>query len=336
MRVFCVCVCLFFLYSSLWTGCGGALQLEPLAEGGELGGSIEISVDGGTDGPPLEMAADGGVDGKLEDGALPELPVEEPVERASSICETKEDEISCPRQKATLRAGVILKVPRDVYWQVPKGTPPEGGWPVALMFQGSLFPSSLNWWGQKGLPFGAYHQANTLKHLLDNGYAVLTPLAHARGTTFWDTNVPPFSVSWENAPDHRFMLAIFEAMEKGTFGPVNPKKMFALGISSGGYMSSRMAVAYPGRFLALAIHSASYASCSGPLCVIPALPSDHPPTLFLHGSKDLIVPISTAQAYDKKLKEAGIQTSFVTDPEAAHEWIKAAPESVITWFNRFR
>ena len=46
------------------------------------------------------------------------------------------------------------------------------------------------------------------------------------------------------------------------------------------------------------------------------LPSDHPPTLFLHGGQDDIVPIATAQAYEQDLVAQGIATKFV----AGHDY----------------
>ncbi|MCA9635395.1 MAG: hypothetical protein KC420_05110, partial [Myxococcales bacterium] len=172
----------------------------------------------------------------------------------------------------------------------------------------------------------------TLKRLLDAGFAVLTPEAHADGNTFWDTNIPPYSTSWELAPDHAFMLAIFAAIDDGVFGPLDSDTMYATGISSGGYMTSRMAVSYPGRFTALAIQSASYAPCSGPFCVVPPLDASHPPTLLLAGAQDPIVPLSTIEPYRDALVVAGVDTELIVDEAAGHAWIKAAPDAVLGWF----
>jgi len=128
------------------------------------------------------------------------------------------------------------------------------------------------------------------------------------------------------------MLAIFDALDRGVFGTMDTGHMYATGISSGGYMTSRMAVSYPGRFLALAIESASYATCAGPVCVVPDLPPGHPPTLFLHGALDPIVPIQTMYLYDDKLVQEGVQTQVVVDPTGTHQWIPAAPDAVLGWF----
>ncbi|MEM7606147.1 MAG: hypothetical protein AAF411_12400 [Myxococcota bacterium] len=276
-----------------------------------------------------ELALDEGVD--ASDDAAPDDAAPE------SRCESSESQIVCPRMTRQIRDGVTALTNRDVHYQVPLGEAPPEGWPVVLIFQGSLFTAGLNWIGIRPGPFGAYYQAETLKRLLDAGYAVITPEARFEGATFWDTNVPPFSVAWETSGDHRLMERIFEAIENGDFGPLNADRMFATGISSGGYMTSRMAVSYPGRFTALAIHSAAYANCSGALCVVPNdLPSDHPPTLFLHGEDDLVVPAFTMERYRDALVEQGFTTDAVLDPDAAHEWIEAAPASILRWFDAYR
>jgi predicted esterase len=127
---------------------------------------------------------------------------------------------------------------------------------------------------------------------------------------------------------------LLSELPKGTFGQLDLTRLYATGISSGGYMTSRVGIAYPGSFRALAIESGSYASCLGPLCSIPdQLPKDHPPTLMLHGGADAIVDISTARDYEAKLMSNGIEVKFVEDPAAGHQWLSSAPEEVTEWFS---
>lgn len=244
-----------------------------------------------------------------------------------SLCEETATTISCP--KVTIELGPWQ---RDVHYQVPLGEPPAGGWPVVLMFQGSFFSAEITWVATDDLPFGAYYQTRTVKRLLDGGFAVITPEAKLDGGTFWDTNVPPYSLNWESSEDHLLMLEIFAAIEDGTFGPLDPARLFATGISSGGYMTSRMAVSYPGKFRALAIAAGSYATCSGPLCVVPDLDGSHPPTLFLHGEIDVTVPLATAEAYYEELVASQVDARLVTEPTGGHAWIPASPDEVFMWF----
>ena len=98
-------------------------------------------------------------------------------------------------------------------------------------------------------------------------------------------------------------------------------------------MTSRMALSYGGKFRALAVVSASWATCGGSLCSIPsALPADHPPTLFLHGEKDDIVPVSTMRLYADALTAQSITNRVVTDADAGHAWLDVAPVEVLGWF----
>ena len=97
-------------------------------------------------------------------------------------------------------------------------------------------------------------------------------------------------------------------------------------------MTSRMAVSYRGRFRALAVHSASYATCSA-VCLVPTLPADHPPTLFLHGLLDPVVPVVTMEPYRTALLRDGRDVKAVINPTASHEWIPEGPKAVTDWFN---
>jgi poly(3-hydroxybutyrate) depolymerase len=250
----------------------------------------------------------------------------------TSLCTMSADAVDCPSNSVDLTVDQLGLVKRKVFYQLPAGTPPAGGWPTVLLFQGTFFNSGLSFHGTSGQPFGAYYQALTVKQLLDAGFAILAPQTHLGGATFWDTNIPPWTVAWELSPDHAFMLAIFAAVTEGRFGSLDGGRLYATGISSGGYMTSRMAVSYPGKFKALAVHSGSYATCGGPLCAIPALPASHPPTLFLHGHDDLIVPEYTMEQYHAKLQAAGRRTSVIVHDLAGHQWIPEAPSAITDWF----
>ena len=251
------------------------------------------------------------------------------------LCEETPDQITCRRQTIELFSGIGGLERRTVHYQLPLGDPPDGGWPVVFMFQGSFFPADLNWIGRTSDPIGLYYQVETLMRLLDAGYAVITPEAHLSGTTYWDTNIAPWNIAWDGAPDDLLMKELFAMVEGGDFGPLSTEAWYATGISSGGYMTSRMAVSYPGRFRALAIHSASYATCAGSVCVVPlSLPDDHPPTAFLHGRLDAIVPIWTMNPYEERLSDNGVPTRVIVDDSAGHEWFEASPDGVVDWFEQ--
>jgi dienelactone hydrolase len=221
---------------------------------------------------------------------------------------------------------------RRVYWARPTKPAPTSGYPAVILYQGSYFGPATTWNVdvEKSMAFGGYHQVRVVAQLLERGYVVIQP--EAQGGTFWSTNI---SAAFASSSDGVFVPTLLAAMEGGTFGTLDDDRLYATGMSSGGYMTSRMAVSFAGRFRALAIHSAAYATCGGPLCSVPSdLPADHPPTLFLHGAADTIVPIATAKDYDSELRATGIETEFIEEPRAGHEWLAVAPDEIATWFDR--
>jgi dienelactone hydrolase len=268
----------------------------------------------------------------VEPEPVEEPPDDEPV--LESRCTIGTDLITCSHQTRTVWTGITGLVPRDVHWQVPSGTPPADGWPTVLVFQGSFASAELFWRAEDIDVFGWWNQGLLVAALLDAGFAVVTPEAHVGGYTFWDTNIPPMSLAWETAPDHRFMLDLFELIDDGALGPLRGHDLYATGISSGGYMTSRMAVAYGDRFAALAVHSGAYATCGGPVCLIPPLPSNHPPTLFVHGEDDLVVPAFTARNYHDALFDDGVPTQLVLEAGTGHAWTDASVSEIPAWFAR--
>jgi poly(3-hydroxybutyrate) depolymerase len=221
---------------------------------------------------------------------------------------------------------------REVVYEVPLGAPPAAGWPVVVNFQGSFLPGHTSFAATTADPFGMFELTRTIKALLDGGFAVISPDASSNGSLYWDTNIPPYAAAWSGCPDDVLMNNLFAALSKGSFGPIDTSRLYAMGISSGGFMTSRMAVSYPGKFRALADVAGSYATCST-LCGVPTpLPSNHPPTLFLHGDLDTIVPMSSVQPYLDALQAEGHETKLVTDATAGHQWLDAGPQEIPAWF----
>jgi poly(3-hydroxyoctanoate) depolymerase len=217
---------------------------------------------------------------------------------------------------------------RDVYWQSPSSPPPAAGFPAIIIYQGSFFSPAVTW---NEVPsttlFGGFEQARLQAMLLEAGFTVIAPSALAG--VAWQTNS---GLPWDATSDKPFIDALLDGVRDGTFGPVDVSRLYAAGISSGGYMTSRMAVSYPGVFRALVIHSGSYATCVGVVCVLPAsLPAQHPPTRFLHGRADLTVPLFTAESYQQRLTSEGFEADLVIDDAAGHEWLSVSPERTLEW-----
>ena len=248
---------------------------------------------------------------------------------AESRCTTFSKAIVCTAQSLSIDSG--SEAPRKVVFQVPAGAAPAGGWPVVLLFHGALMRSN-GFSYHVDLPFGGYYQGKLVQALLDNGFAVVAPNAMSSSES-WQTNSAEYADNYARSNDYLFFNNLFAAMQAGRFGPLNSQRWYATGISSGGYNTSRMAVSFPGRFRALAIQSASYATCVGIRCKIPQqLPGNHPPTLFLHGMADRVVPWTSMQPYHDRLLYQGIKTAMYTEAASGHAWFAASPEQILGWF----
>jgi len=240
--------------------------------------------------------------------------------------------LSCSYKTKTVTSS--YGIPRVVQYQVPDGTPPVGGWPAVVLYQPSVFPTF--WTAPDYTPGGAFHQVRTIKVLLEAGYAVIAPPTnYARLYQFWDTNAPGVDngIPYTTTDDYGFLLKVINGIAAQQYGPINGSRLYATGMSSGGYNTSRMAVSFQGRFRALAVQSGSYATCLGPFCNIPAtLPYNHPATLFLHGSNDYTVPVNTMEAYFNKLVSQGVDARKVISDGKSHEFLPEAPEEILNWF----
>lgn len=236
--------------------------------------------------------------------------------------------ISCSYDTLSLPSSSVTS--REVKFEVPLGSPPAGGWPVVVIYQGSFFPVEFT--RTSDAPGGGIYEAKLIKTMLDNGYAVIAPRAAAE--LAWLTNSAGPLTAYELTTDYVFLNNVFDAIEDGIFGPLNPNRKYATGISSGGYNTSRMAVSFPGEFKALMIQAGSYATCLGPTCSVPNnLPSDHPPTFFVHGFVDAIVPWWTMDRYYDRLLSEGIDTGRHTEALGGHEWFPESAGLALQWFN---
>jgi len=60
----------------------------------------------------------------------------------------------------------------------------------------------------------------------------------------------------------------------------------------------------------------------------------HPPTLFMHGTSDQIVPPWTSLTYFSTLQQYGIKTARHTQQGAGHQWIDQAPNLILNWISQ--
>jgi len=243
-----------------------------------------------------------------------------------SQCTITADHATCPHQTTTITT-------RTVAYATPISAAPAAGYPVVVFFQGSFVAGDGAFDANASDTFNRYALTRTIAALLDRGYVVLAPDALTAGNTFWQTNIPPYAQAWTGCADDLFVKGILDALDKGTFGKVDTAHLYAMGISSGGFMTSRMAVSYPGKFRALVDHSGSYATC-GSTCTVPTpLPADHPPTFFIRGDSDTVVPMSVVTPYVDALTNEGHEVKVVLGADAGHQWVDEAIDAVPAWFD---
>lgn len=234
-------------------------------------------------------------------------------------------------QETKISDGLLLR--RNVKFQVPKGRAPAEGWPVVFIFQGSFVP--VHFRRDESAPMGLYYESLLVQKLLKEGFAVIAP--EARIGLGWQTNIIPAGAPYELSIDYILLRNILDDLEEGRFGELDKQSLFAVGVSSGGYQSSRMGLAFPGRFKAIAIHSASYATCLGKRCHIPEeMPAHHPPTLLITGAEDPAVPLQTVKNYETALKANGIPVELHVEQHGGHAWFKESPDLILQWFKAYR
>jgi len=251
--------------------------------------------------------------------------------------------ISCSYNSTSVSDGIVN---RGVYYAIPEGKPPSTGWPVVMMYQGSFFPAVYFFSGSQTDMFGGFYQVQTVQALLNSSFAVVAPDAMFDGLLFWDTNLPPWNTIidlglWPTAPDAVMLSNLFPMMASGKLGPLDMTRVHSAGISSGGYMSSRMAFFYPHQFRSVTIAAGSFYYCTGALCSPPIqgfpgeLKPDHPPTLFLQGEDDIVVPIFTMWMYADDLKTHKIPYRVATCANCTHQWIPSSPVEVLNWVQKW-
>jgi predicted peptidase len=108
---------------------------------------------------------------------------------------------------------------------------------------------------------------------------------------------------------------------------IDPDRVYLTGLSMGGYGTWSLAMAYPGKFAAIA-----------PICgggdPEGAAKIKHLPVWVFHGGKDRVVPLKQSQAMVDALKAAGADPRFTIYPEAGHDsWTEAYNDpKLYEWF----
>ena len=68
----------------------------------------------------------------------------------------------------------------------------------------------------------------------------------------------------------------------------------------------------------------------------PTSPPDDPPTLIIHGDADDLVPLQQSESFEKKLREAGVETRLIVKKGSGHGWagIVKDLDQFVDWFDQ--
>lgn len=255
----------------------------------------------------------------------------------TGLCTNNGRRVICKHQATQIKG-------RNVYYQVPSGSAPSGGWPSVIIFHAWDYFAENSWDAKKGDIGGVHNKALLVMNLLKAGYAVVTPNADWN-KGYWYTNEVPYGknspsdrTSWNaSSPDHALLMQIFSQMP--SWG-MNVANLHCAGFSSGAYMVSRMAVSYE-VCKTLSINAGSYYycgttafGCPEPSAFYEQYLKAEVPTLFLQGTKDSVVPPSTQKRYYEKLQSLGVATNRILQEGADHQWIDSAPTDILNWIQK--
>ncbi len=167
----------------------------------------------------------------------------------------------------------VAGVPRSYRTYVPKGLP--RGAPLVLVLHGSGE-------GPQAIRRSTGHGFERLAD--QHGFAVVYPKSFAFDWNDCST-VGDTAVNGMRADDARFLGALVDHLvaELG----VDPKRVFAAGVSNGGSMALRLALEHPGRYRAVAAALANLPAPQNFQCQ-PVGPT--PSTMILNGTEDPLVP----------------------------------------------
>lgn len=226
---------------------------------------------------------------------------------------------------------------RRFLWQHPPSPPPSNGYPVLLVLHGASqdaeawfkYPHGMLWQGR---------QTRFVNEALLQGFCVIAPdslYPITPGPKAWDV----FATTLEESLDLPFFANLFQWI---TTAPItlDCNRMYCIGFSSGGFMTSRLAHYFGPLFTAVAVHSGANADvitlgdwgpefdCSSPQNFSP----NHPPCLIIHGGKDHLVPPECGVHFYEELQRGEIDSHLLFCSWGRHIWLSWYNDAIFDWF----
>jgi len=179
-------------------------------------------------------------------------------------------------------------------------------------------------------------QGAFVKKAINERFAVIAPDSTTpicQGVKQWDYT--------KDFSDKAFFEGIFNWIDNQS--EFDKERIYVTGISSGGFMTSRVGMVFADKVKAIAIASGGDADYSSVRrdngCrttfdkSVPIIEGNQPKTLFIHGDIDPIVPFSMDQNYYTALKDKGVETRFIKNRFGTHLWYNKYDQDILDWFN---
>jgi polyhydroxybutyrate depolymerase len=161
---------------------------------------------------------------------------------------------------------------RSYYFHVPASYDPRKPMPVVLVLHGAVMNGPIMEWF-----------CGMSKKADEAGFIAVYPNGTGPGGTLltWNAGVFPGGLNPRRADDVKFIRMVLDDL--AGLVSVDPKRVYASGMSNGGMMAYRLAAEMPERIAAVAV-------VCGVLCTEDTEPKCPVPVLHFHGTKDSLIP----------------------------------------------
>jgi len=215
---------------------------------------------------------------------------------------------------------------RNALIAYPTTDMPPYGFPVVIAFHGT-FGTGYNWFAPDRL---------ITEMLLHAGYAVIAP-SSLKCTSEVGHNIlckmPALrwrldEQEWNENYDLIFLSHLL-AVAIDENPSINGNMIHLMGSSNGGFFAILAASLAPQKFETITICGSGYTSGFNP-----DIPTNHPRTLILHGSLDVIVPSLLSKLYYDALLKNGITCKRLINQFAGHGWLGYFNNDIINFITK--
>lgn len=186
----------------------------------------------------------------------------------------------------------------EYFIYLPADFVPDHRWPVIVAFHGA---------GGRGTDqIKAW--LKTTNH--NDRYIIIAP---TYGPGLW----------WHEEAEQLFLSVLNDVRENF---PIDEKRIYLTGFSSGGHAAWYFAIRYPWLFAAINPIAGE--------CPLPSFMPDimHAPVYIVHGAKDNVIPVEAARDAYARLQKVNDTVRYKELPEQTHQFPSSEANEIIAWF----